>query len=107
MGVGQITTPLFVNNGDGVVSTQGPGLGTSANVWMAFSNRNLVLSTICPPTCSKPQLRDSHKVRNILHDLWFQDLIGTLRSEPSKGEEWTQITHLLRALDIRAIRSLD
>lgn len=42
-----------VNNGDGVVSTQGPGLGTSANVWMAFSNGNLVLSTICPPTCSK------------------------------------------------------
>lgn len=49
----QIMTPLFVNNGDTVESTQGPGVGTSANVWMFFSNGNLVMTTICPPTCSK------------------------------------------------------
>ena len=51
MGVEQITTPLIVNDGDVVESTQGPGLGTSAKVQMFSSNENLVLTAICPPIC--------------------------------------------------------
>ena len=39
----QITTPLFVNDGDVVESTQGPGLGTSANVRCSLDG-NLVLT---------------------------------------------------------------
>ena len=42
-----------VNNGDVVELTQGPGLGTSAKVWMFSPDGNLVLTTICPLNYSK------------------------------------------------------
>ena len=105
VGVEQITTPLFVNISDAVESTQGPGPGTSANVWMFPSDGNLVLKTICPPTCSKQHLDDYQKDRKVLLDCQFQGLIGTLGGEPSQDEELAQVTNLLRALDIRGIRS--
>ena len=56
----RVTTSLFVN-GNGVESTQGPDLGTSAKVWMFSSSGNLVLTTVSPPTCSKQQSDEYQK----------------------------------------------
>jgi hypothetical protein len=42
MGMERVTTSLFVN-GNGVESTQGPGLGTPANFQMVFLKEQLVL----------------------------------------------------------------
>ena len=94
----QIITPLFVNNGDAVESTQRPGVGISANVWIFSSDGNLVMTTVCPPSCSKQQLDVYQKLRKVLLDCWFQDLIGTLGGEANTGEEQTQVTIALRSL---------
>ena len=64
-------------------------------VQMFSSDGNFVLTTICPPTCSKQQLVDYEKVRKVLLNHWFQDLIGAFRDEPSKDEALTPITNLL------------
>lgn len=85
----QITTPLFVNNGDVVESTQGPDLGISANIWVLSSNGSLVMTTVCPPSCSRQQLDVYQEVRNGLLDCWFKDLKQTFRGELSTGEELT------------------
>jgi len=68
---------------------------------------NLLLITSFPPACSKQQPDDYPKVRKVLFDRWFQDLIGTFRGEPNKDEELTQVTNFLRARDVKGIRSLD
>lgn len=54
MGMEQLT--LLVDSDDAVESRGGPGLGTSADVWMLSPDGNLVLTTICSSTCSKQQL---------------------------------------------------
>lgn len=87
-----------VHNGDAVESTQGPGLGTSANILMFFSNGNFVLTTVCPQTFSKQQLVDSQKVRSS---------VGAFRGKPSSSEELPQVTNSLSTLAIRGIRSPD
>lgn len=96
-----------VNNGDVVELTQGPGLGTSANIPMFSSYGNFVLTTICPPTFSKQQLVDYQKVRKVFLDHSFQESVGIFRGKPSKGEELSQVTNLLNTLGIRGIRSPD
>lgn len=58
----QITTPLFVNNGDAVESTQGPGLATSANVQISSSYGNVVFTEFCSATCFKQHLVDYQKL---------------------------------------------
>jgi hypothetical protein len=45
------------------------------------------------------------RLKKVLLDPWFQDLIGTFRGESSKDEELTQVTNFLVAQDVKGIRS--
>lgn len=58
---------------------------------------------MCLPTCLRKQLDDYQKVRKVLFDHWFQDLIWTFKGELSKDEELTQFNNLLRTIAFEAL----
>lgn len=73
VGAEEITIPLLVNKDDLVESTQGPGLGMSADVQMFSPDGNLALTTLCPRNCSKQPLGDYQNFRKVLLDRCFQE----------------------------------
>ena len=81
--------PLFVNNA--VESTQGLGLGSSANTFMFSSDGNLVLTRICSPNCFKQQLVDYQKFRQVLLSNWFHDLMWTFRGIKERCRNWLSL----------------
>lgn len=70
---------------------------------MISPDGNLVLATMCLPTCLRKQLDDYQKVRKVFFHHWFQDLIWTFKGELSKDEELTQFNNLLRTIAFEAL----